>query len=177
MLVSNLQQFLLLLLPPLRAAGISTGADKSVTTNLEAMAGALAPFKDLTIEQLSDILKVAYEYRQTGQLPDWILSKKPAASRAKASTTKPPKPPKMTPDEALAKLRNLQSQSPYMEPDRITQEVQSLKALNADDLKAVQREFLGAVTGKKKDDHLAAIERAMLSYRESQIRSKDILNS
>jgi len=177
MLVSNLQQFLLLLLPPLRAAGINTAADKSVTTNLEAMAAALAPFQDLTIEQLSEILKVAYEYCQTGQLPEWILAKKPAASRSKAATTKAPKLPKMTPDEALAKLRNLQSQSPYMEPDRITLEVQSLKALNANDLKVVQKEFLGAVIGKKKDDHLAAIERAVLSYRESQIRSKDILNS
>ena len=71
MLVSNLQQFLLLLLPPLRAAGISAGADKSVTSNLEAMSGALAPFKDLSIEQLSDLLKVAHEYRQSGQLHDW----------------------------------------------------------------------------------------------------------
>jgi len=83
----------------------------------------------------------------------------------------------MTPDEAVAKLRNLQSQSFHMESDQITQEVQSLKTLNVDELKAVQKEFLGGVIGKKKDDLLAAIEREMLSSRESQIRSNDILNS
>ncbi len=173
MLVSNLQQFLLLLLPPLRAAGISAGADKSVTSNLEAMSGALAPFKDLSIEQLSDLLKVAHEYRQTGQLPDWILGKKPAAPRAKTST---PKPPKMTPDEALAKLLNLRSQSPHLEPDRISQEVETLKALTVPQLKALQKEFLGASSGKTKDEQIAAIASEVFSYRESQHRSMGILN-
>ena len=167
---------MLLLLPPLRAAGISAGADKSVTTNLEAMASALAPFKDLTIEQLSDLLKVAHEYRQTGQLPDWILGKKPVAARVKASTPKAPKPPKMTPDEALAKLRDLKSRSPHMEPDQITQEVGILKALTAPQLKAVQEQFLGASRGKTKDDQIAAIASDVFSYRESQHRSTGILN-
>jgi hypothetical protein len=176
MLVSNLQQFLLLLLPPLRAAGISAGADKSVTSNLEAMSGALAPFKDLSIEQLSDLLKVAHEYRQSGQLPDWILGKKPAAPRAKTSTPKPPKPPKMTPDEALAKLLNLRSESPHLEPDRISQEVETLKALTVPQLKALQKEFLGASSGKTKDEQIAAIASEVFSYRESRRRSMGILN-
>ena len=118
-----------MLLPPLRATGINAGADKSVTANLESMADALAPFKELTVEQLADLLKVAQEYRQTGQLPDWILGKKPAATKAKASTPKAPKPPKMTPEEALAKLCDLQDRSPHLEPDRIKREVETLAAL------------------------------------------------
>ena len=86
MLVSNLQQFLVLLLPPLRAAGLNSTADKSVTSSLEAMAIALNPFKDLSIEQLADLLKVTQEYRHTGQIPDWVLVRKTPASKAKTST-------------------------------------------------------------------------------------------
>src|SRR5271157_2902649 len=105
MLVSNLQQFLVLLLPPLRAAGLNATADKSVTSSLEAMATALDPFKDLSIEQVADLLKVTQEYRHTGQIPNWVLARKPPASKARTSTPKTPKkapkPPKMTPAEAL----------------------------------------------------------------------------
>lgn len=140
------------------------------------MSGALASFKDLSIEQLSDLLKVAHEYRQSGQLPDWILGKKPAAPRAKTSTPKPPKPPKMTPDEALAKLLNLRSESPHLEPDRISQEVETLKALTVPQLKALQKEFLGASSGKTKDEQIAAIASEVFSYRESRRRSMGILN-
>ena len=99
-----------------------------MTSNLEAMSGASAPFKDLSIEQLSDLLKVAHEYRQTGQLPDWILGKKPAGQSQNVSP-KPPKPPKMTPDEALAKLLNLRGESPHLEPDRISQEVRDSQSI------------------------------------------------
>ena len=141
------------------------------------MAGALAPFKDLTVEQLADLLKVAHEYRQTGQLPDWILGKKPAAPRAKTSTPKTPKPPKMTPEEALAKLRDLEIQSPHLEPDRIKQEVETLSALTAPQLKAVQEQFLGASRGKTKDERIAAIASRVYSLRESQHRSSGIMCS
>ena len=112
MLVSNLQQFLVLLLPPLRAAGLNATADKSVTSSLEAMATALDPFKDLSIEQVADLLKVTQEYRHTGQIPDWVLARKPPASKARKSTPKTPKapkPPKMTPDEAIGKLRDCEA--------------------------------------------------------------------
>jgi hypothetical protein len=176
MLVSNLQQFLVLLLPPLRAAGLNATADKSVTSSLEAMATALDPFKDLSIEQVADLLKVTQEYRHTGQIPDWVLARKPPASKARTSTPKTPKPPKMTPVEALGKLRDLQSRSPDLEFEQITQELVELESLTKDELKVVQKEFLGAISGKNKPDLLAALKRAIFSDRESRLRSKGILD-
>jgi hypothetical protein len=180
MLVSNLQQFLVLLLPPLRAAGLNATADKSVTSSLEAMATALDPFKDLSIEQVADLLKVTQEYRHTGQIPDWVLARKPPASKARTSTPKTskkaPKPPKMTPAEALGKLRDLQSRSPDLEFEQITQELVELESLTKDELKVVQKEFLGAISGKNKADLLAALKREIFSDRESRLRSKGILD-
>jgi hypothetical protein len=179
MLVSNLQQFLVLLLPPLRAAGLNATADKSVTSSLEAMATALDPFKDLSIEQVADLLKVTQEYRHTGQIPDWVLARKPSASKARTptpKTPKAPKPPKMTPDEALGKLRDLRSRSPDLEFEQITQELVGLGDLTVPQLKAVQKEFLGAISGKNKQDLLDALKREVFSYRESRLRSKGILD-
>ena len=179
MLVSNLQQFLVLLLPPLRAAGLNATADKSVTSSLEAMATALDPFKDLSIEQVADLLKVTQEYRHTGQIPDWVLARKPPASKARTSapkTPKAPKPPKMTPVEALGKLRDLQSRSPDLEFEQITQELVELESLTKDELKVVQKEFLEAISGKNKPDLIAALKREIFSDRESRLRSKGILD-
>ena len=179
MLVSNLQQFLVLLLPPLRAAGLNATADKSVTSSLEAMATALDPFKDLSIEQVADLLKVTQEYRHTGQTPDWVLARKPSASKARTptpKTPKAPKPPKMTPDEALGKLRDLRSRSPDLKFEQITQELAGLGDLTVPQLKAVQKEFLGAISGKNKQDLLDALKREVFSYRESRLRSKGILD-
>ena len=88
MLVSNLQQFLVLLLPPLRAAGINASAEKSLTSSLETLAAALDPFKQLSLEQLSELLKVTQEYRQTGQPPEWMLGKKPLAPQGQEGSSK-----------------------------------------------------------------------------------------
>ena len=131
MLVSNLQQFLLLLLPPLRTVGLSAGADKSLTASLESMAQALGPFQELSIDQLTELLRVAREYRATGALPDWILNKQPTAKKPrKPPATSAPKPPKLTVEEAIAKLKDLQSRSHEFEPDWISQEVKNLERIN-----------------------------------------------
>ncbi len=176
MLVSDLQQFFLLLLPPLRALGINTQADKSVTGGLEAVAEALSPFKDLATEQLCDLLRAAHEYRQTGELPEWVLARKPRAARPRKATPKAPKQPKMTREEALAKLEALQSQSQGLDPEIISREVESLLSLSAEDLKVVQKEFLGTMSGKTKQDRLDAIKRRIFSHRQNRLRSEEILH-
>jgi len=143
------------------------------------MATALDPFKDLSIEQVADLLKVTQEYQHTGQIPDWVLARKPPASKARTSTPKTPKapkPPKMTPDEALGKLRDLRSRSPDLEFEQITQELVGLGDLTVPQLKTVQKEFLGAISGKNKPDLLAALKREIFSYREIRLRSKGILD-
>ena len=50
----------------------------------------LDPFKDLSIEQVADLLNVTQEYRHTGQIPDWVLARKPPASKARTSTPRLP---------------------------------------------------------------------------------------
>ena len=51
-----------------------------------------------------------------------------------------------------------------------------LESLTKDELKVVQQEFLGAISGKNKPDLLAALKRAIFSDRESRLRSKGILD-
>ena len=174
MLVSNLQEFLTLLVPPLKAAGINGNAEKSVTTSLETLASSLAPFRDMSLDELAGLLKLTQEYRQTGQIPEWALGKKPAAQKARNISAKAPK---LTPAEAIAKLQDIKLRSAILEPSLISQEIRALGALTVKDLKAVQKEFLGATSGKSKDDHLASIEKEVFSYRQSQLRASEILES
>ena len=178
MLVSDLQQFLLLLLPPLRALGINAPADKSVTKGIEVMANALGPFKDLGVDQFCDLLRAAQEYRETGQLPDWVLVKKPGTPGARKSTPKATKAPKMTKAEALAKLEALLAQAQDLDSERIKNEVDTLNDLNGGDLKDVQKTFLGtAPSGGTKKDRLEAIKRRIFSNRQNKLRSEEILQS
>ena len=87
MLISNLQQFLKLLVPPLTAAGVN----KSAETALENLAAALEPFKDQSVEDLGTMLANVQHYRQTGELPEALFATKPArepASRQSPSRRK-----------------------------------------------------------------------------------------
>jgi len=162
-----------LLAPPLAAAGINASSQKSVSVSLETLAGALEPFKEISTEQLADLVRVAQEYRETGQLPEWVLARQPKASRAKAP--KAPKASKVDPAEFVARLRDLQNRSSDLEPSQINQEVQVLNTLTGADLKAVQKEFLGAAIGKNKGEQLAAIQRKIHDFRASRDRSAGIL--
>src|SRR5580700_7867632 len=101
MLISFLQQFIKLLVPPLTAAGVN----KSAETALEKLAAALEPFKDQSVEELETMLANVRHYRQTGELPEALFAPKPTRGSRKPSA---PKPPKMTFEEAIAKLRELQ---------------------------------------------------------------------
>src|SRR5947209_847070 len=116
MLVSSLQQFIRLLVPPLTAVGINQAGGKSVTVSLESLAAAMEPFKDLSTDQLSDLLRVAQEYRRSSQIPEWVLGRKPAT---KARTPRAPKIPKITTAQALEKLKDLQTRSSHLDPAQI----------------------------------------------------------
>src|ERR1700723_795122 len=101
MLISNLQQFIKLLVPPLTAAGVN----KSAETAMEKLAAALEPFKDQSVEDLGTMLANVQHYRQTGELPEALFAAKPARGPRKPSV---PKVPKLTFEDAIAKLRELQ---------------------------------------------------------------------
>lgn len=169
MLVSNLQQFIRLLAPPLVAAGLNQSAGKNVTASLESLAAALEPFGTMSTDQLTELLRAAEEYRRTGILPAAPV-KRGASAKAKA-----PKAPKLTPVDAVAMLRDLQERSLSLEPSEISGEVKKLLDLTADQLREVQREFLGATIGKKKDEMLAALQKKIDDSRASRERVQGIL--
>jgi hypothetical protein len=169
MLISNLQQFIRLLAPPLAATGINATSQKSVTASLEALAGALEPFREMDSDQLSELLKIAQAYRETGELPDWVMGRQPKA--AKTRTPKAPKAPKMSTDEAVARLRKFQEQITGLDPESVVEEVQAISALTGPQLKEVQKQFLGAAVGKTKAEQLAAIQRKLDNFQTSRDRA------
>ncbi len=162
-------QFLRLLAPPLTAVGLNQAAGKSLTKGLEDVAAALEPFANMTTDQLTEFLKLAETYRRDGKIPESALGKKSrAASGGKPKTSKP------TPEEAVGILRDLKQRALHMEPSQVAQEVQALAPLTTKDLQIVQREFLGAVVGKKKDEMLAALQKRIDDFRSTSDRIEGI---
>jgi hypothetical protein len=170
MLISNLQQFIKLLVPPLTAAGVN----KSAETALEKLAAALEPFKDQSVEDLGTLLANVQHYRQTGELPGELFAAKRARGARKSSA---PKPPKMTFEEAIAKLRELQENAETLDSNQIKAGVSALMVLNVGDLTNVQKEFLGSAVGKTKPQKLESLENAILTFARSQQRAASILSN
>lgn len=175
MLVSNLQQFLLLLLPPLREVGITANSHESVTKSLEALAASLTPFNELSLDQLSELLRAASHYRETGELPDWMLVRKPGAPVPRKAAPRAPKV-KITKDEALRMLEELMSQAQDLDSEVITSKVEKLNDLIAEDLKEVQMQFLGAAGKVSKPKRIEAIRERVMSHRRGKQQSQDIDN-
>jgi hypothetical protein len=170
MLISNLQQFIKLLVPPLTAAGVN----KSAETALEKLAAALEPFKYQSVEDLATLLANVQHYRQTGELPEAIFVTKPARGARKPSI---PKPPKMTFEAAIAKLRELQENAETLDSTQIKSGVSALNVLSVGDLTNVQKEFLGSAVGKTKAQRLESLENAITTLARSQQRAASILSN
>jgi hypothetical protein len=160
--------------PPLAASGINASSQKSVTGSLDALADALEPFREMDAEELSELLKVAQSFRESGQLPDWVLGRQPKAARARAPKT--PKAPKMTTGEAVARLRKFQEDSSGLDADAIEREILAISVLTGPQLKEVQKEFLGAALGKAKAEQLAAIHKRLDNFQTSRDRVDGILS-
>ena len=170
MLISNLQQFIKLLVPPLTAAGMN----KSAETALEKLAVALEPFKDQSVEDLGTMLANVQHYRQTGELPEALFAAKPARGARKPSV---PKAPKMTFEDAIAKLRELQENAETLDSNQIKTGVSALNVLTVGDLTNVQKEFLGSAVGKTKAQKLQSLEEAIMNLARSQHRAASILSN
>jgi hypothetical protein len=170
MLISNLQQFLKLLAPPLTAAGIN----KSAETALEKLAAALEPFKDQSVEDLGTMLANIQHFRQTGELPEALFATKSARRARKPSA---PKTPKMTLEDAVARLRELQEKADTLDINQIKAGVSALNVLKVNELTNVQKEFLGSAVGKTKPQKLESLENAITTFARSQQRTASILSS
>ncbi|MDR3638932.1 MAG: hypothetical protein P4L84_34320 [Isosphaeraceae bacterium] len=170
MLVSNLQQFIRLLVPPLTASGINASAGKNVTSSLEALAAALEPFAGMSTDELTELLRAAEEYRRTGVLPAWVSNGKATPKAVKAT-----KAPKLSPADAVAKLRDLQERPQSVDSAEIERAVEGLSGLTLKELQDVQRGFLGVTIGKTKNDALAALRKKIDDARASRERVQGIL--
>jgi hypothetical protein len=170
MLISNLQQFIKLLVPALTAAGVN----KSAEMGLEKLAAALEPFKDHSVEDLGTMLANVQHYRQTGELPEALFVTKPARSPRKPSA---PKAPKLTFEEAIAKLRELQENAETLDSTQIKSSVSALNVLTVGELTNVQKEFLGSAIGKTKAERLQSLEDAIVKLAQSQHRVAGILSN
>jgi hypothetical protein len=84
-------------------------------------------------------------YRQTSERPEALFAAKPARGARKPSV---PKPPKMTFDDAIAKLRELQEHAETLDSTQIKAGLSALNVLTVGDLTNVQKEFLGSAVGK-----------------------------
>jgi ribosomal protein L39E len=151
----------------LAAAGINPSAQRNVAGGLEAVAAALEPFQEMSTDQLAELLRVAREYRQTGKIPEWVVNN--TAGSAKKKAPKPPKAPKLTTADAVAKLKDIQQRCISMDPAQIAQEVQGLSVMTVNELKE------GVIIGKKKEELLAALQKKIDDYRASRDRVDGIL--
>jgi hypothetical protein len=153
---------------------MAAGVNKSAETGLEKLAAALAPFKDQSVEELGTMLENVQHYRQTGELPEALFAAKPARKARKPSV---PKPPKMTFEDAVAKLRELQENAETLDSTQVKAGVRDLDVLTLGDLTNVQKEFLGSAVGKTKAQKLESLENAITTFARSQHRAASILSN
>ena len=161
MKVSNLQQFVRSLVEPMRQAG----AVAKVTDDIEKAVTDLDPFAQLDVWQLSELLRQAKEYRDTGILP---------APPGKRPTTRKPAAPKNDPAvvvEYARKVRALEEKAAMTESTReeLRAELDTLKLdkLTKDNLVGIARE-LGRQTIAKttKGQAVDIIRRVVLERKE-----------
>ena len=106
--------------------------------------------------------------RHTGTAPNPVAEPPVKAAAAK--------PAKLTPTDAMAKLKDIQKRSGGMEPRDIASEVKQLSQLSVNELKGVQKQFLGANLGKSKEEMLGQLEKRIQDFRASNDRVDEIRN-
>ena len=156
--------------PALGALGLNAAGQKGVTGGLDALAAALEPFKEWDAADLSEWLKTAQTYRDTGIVPDPAPSKRPGRSRPAAA----PKAPKKSTAEVVTSLRHLQGRGDA-DPAAVKAEVDALGSMTVPQLKEVLKEFSGGVVGKTKVEMLNAIRKRINDHHASRDRVGGIL--
>ena len=161
MKVSNLQQFVRSLVAPMR----QVGAAAKVGDDIEQAVADLEPFAQLDVWQLSELLRHAKEYRETGVLP---------APAGKRPTTRKPAAPKHDPAvvmEYAQKVLSLEEKAARPESTReeLRAELDALKLdkLSKDNLVGIARELGRQTTAKTtKGQAVDIIRRVVLERKE-----------
>jgi hypothetical protein len=158
--VADLQQLVSGFVAPVRSAG----ASQKVLDDLQRLGEVLEPFRDRSLAEFADFLKMADEYVRTGTLPATAGGRAPRA----------PKAPKLTVGEATQRVLALYERAAdgSLGYDVIEREVQSLQPMTAKDLKEVATQtHVGVPSRATKDKILEAIRNAVQGRRAAADRT------
>jgi uncharacterized protein HemY len=165
MKVNNLQQFVRSLVAPMQQAG----AAAKVTDDIEKAVTDLEPFAQLDVWQLSELLRQAKEYRDTGTLP---------APAGKRPTARKPAAPKHDPAvvaDFAQKVRALEEKAATTESTReeLRAGLDALKLdkLTKDNLVGIARELGRQTTAKTTKGQAADIIRRVVLERKEILES------
>jgi hypothetical protein len=130
--VSQLQRFLSTLIEPLKVAGAT---DKPCSEILQVVE-FLEPFKDKSLAELGDMLRMINEFLRTKQWPE------PAIKKTSSRKAAAPKAPKLTVTEAAQRVMRLLERinDPNLEYAAIDMEIQAIDPLTKGDLLKVAQE-------------------------------------
>jgi hypothetical protein len=163
--VADLQQLVSGFVAPVRSAG----ASQKVLDDLQRLGEVLEPFRDRSLAEFADFLKMADEYVRTGTLP---ATAGRAGGRGRAPRA--PKAPKLTVGEATQRVLALYERAAdgSLGYDVIEREVQSLQPMTAKDLKEVATQtHVGVPSRATKDKILEAIRNAVQGRRAAADRT------
>src|SRR5437870_3802400 len=130
--VAELQRFISTLVEPMRAAGAS---DKACG-ELRQVADLLDPFKERTLAEMADMLRMIDEHRRSGTWPQ------PAAKASRSRKPAAPKAPKLTVPDAAQRVMALLERvdDPDLDYAAIDAELQPMEAMTKPDLLKVAAE-------------------------------------
>jgi hypothetical protein len=167
MKVADLQQFINGLAQPMRSAG----ASQKVIDDLTAMSLGLERFKERTIGEFNDFLRMASDYVADGTLPD-------AGRRSSSRKPSSPKAPAMSVDDAAQRIMALNERSTVdatLDHAAIEAEVNMLEPMTVPQLKQLAEQVLMSVPPnmRTKQDLLKAFSTGI---RERKLASERPLN-
>ena len=159
MKVAELQQFISTLVPFVKAAR----ASDTVTADIERAVQLLEPFKDKSLSEFNDFLRMADEYVRNGTLP--------ASARGGRARPKTPAEPKLSVQEAAQKFMALyeRSNDPTLEETTIDTELSRLYDLSIPELQNLAKELNRPLPAglKKKPDIVATFKRMIKDQKEN----------
>jgi hypothetical protein len=165
MKVAELQSFLRQIVPFTQAAGASA----KVTEDLDRVGEGLEPFKEQSLGEFADFLRMADEYVRNGTLPASAKS-----SRRRSSSNGEPQTPKLSLEAAAQTFMSLYEQGadPALDDEVIDAEISKFYDLSISQLKSLGEQVDHPVPTnlRKKPEIIALFKRMIKEHRESPER-------
>jgi hypothetical protein len=166
MKVAELQTFLRQIVPFTRAAG----AGAKVSEDLDRVGACLEPFKEQTVGEFADFLRMADEYVRNGTLPA------SAKTLRRRSSNGEPQAEKLSVESAAQSFMALYERAadPSLDDEIIDAEISKFYDLSIPQLKSLSEELNQPLPTnlRKKPEIIAAFKRAVKEHRESPGRAR-----